>query len=575
MTRPHLSAVRSRRAVGLVLASGLMATLTACSGWSLDVPTSGPIQQGERIVGGEAGQFIRVIARPPVDGMSPAQIVQGFLDASASFDGNHAVARQYLTPPASADWDSRAGVVVYDGVLGLTSTVTSTVTARGVMSGTIGRDGRYQVEQPGREVVAEFGLVQIDGQWRLNQVPAGLILSRADVDRAFRTYDLYFYDPDFGRLLPDTRILPVLGPGTATTLMTRLLAGPSDWLAPAVRSAIPDGTTLAITSVPIESGVAKVDLSPGVRALASGPLAALAAQIAATLAQVPEVTAVQLSAGGTRLVIPGLPSVLRVDSQLLVGTEMEVPGTAYALVDSGIARLSATGSLQTVALRGTSPRLRSLAVYGDAARLAGVDGRGRLWLRPEAGAFEPIPVGAVAGAEVDGAGTLWAVTRQGRILTVGPDGAVSRVTVSDLPVGSRIARIALAPDGVRLAAVVLVDGGSTLLVGRITRGVDGLVTLSAFARAEQQLSNVVDVAWESERSLLTLATDGARPIQAVSVSLPRGEVRVLGGPAAAESIAASPGAPPLIGTSDGVLFESVFGVWRERVVGREPVYANG
>ena len=47
--------------------------------------------------------------------MSPTQVVQGFLDASASFDGDHAVARQFLTPPASADWETDAGVTVYDG----------------------------------------------------------------------------------------------------------------------------------------------------------------------------------------------------------------------------------------------------------------------------------------------------------------------------------------------------------------------------------------------------------------------------------------------------------------------------
>lgn len=563
---------RPARAVGLALIGALAVSLTACSGWSLDVPTSGPIQQGERLVGGEEGQFIRVIARPPAEGMSPAQIVQGFLDASASFDGNHAVARQYLTPAASAEWDSRAGVLVYDGVLGLSATTTAAITARGVLSGSIARDGHYVVEQPGRELVAEFDLVEVDGQWRLDRVPSGLILSRADVDRAFRTYDLYFYDPDFSRLLPDTRILPILGPGMATTLMTRLLAGPSDWLSPAVRSAIPEGTTLSIASVPIEAGVARVDLSPGVRALAAGPLSVLAAQITATLAQVPEVSSVQLSAGGTRLVIPGLPTVLRVDSELVTGARAAPPGTAYLLDDAGIARLTAEG-VQPVSVRGTVPRLRSLAVYGDAARLAGIDGRGRLWLRAD-GDFEVIPVGVVSSVEFDRSGTLWAVTRRGRVLVVGPDRAVSRVTVADLPTGSRIGRISLAPDGVRLAVVADVDGGSTLLIGRITRGVDALVTVSAFTRAEQQLTTVLDVGWEGDRSLVVLGTDGARAVQAVSVSLPRGELRLLGGPASPESVAAGPGVPILVGTADGVLVQSVFGLWRETVAGREPVYAG-
>ncbi|MSV52848.1 MAG: hypothetical protein F2898_02735, partial [Actinobacteria bacterium] len=94
------------------------------------VPTSGPIQQGAQVNLDRKDQFIRVIARSPRDGMTPTQIVQGFLDASASFDGDHAVAREYLTGSANSRWLPRLQVSVYDGAAVITSSGNSvTLTA--------------------------------------------------------------------------------------------------------------------------------------------------------------------------------------------------------------------------------------------------------------------------------------------------------------------------------------------------------------------------------------------------------------------------------------------------------------
>ena len=94
--------------------------VTACGNvpqaFTAQVPTSGPIQQGEQVAGSNVDQFIRVIARPPRPDMTAIEVVQGFLDASASFADDHAVAREYLTRPASEQWDSTSQVVVYEAL---------------------------------------------------------------------------------------------------------------------------------------------------------------------------------------------------------------------------------------------------------------------------------------------------------------------------------------------------------------------------------------------------------------------------------------------------------------------------
>ena len=76
-----------------------LAAAVAAAGCST-VPTSGPVQQvgaGQVGISQENPQPLPV---PPGPGWKPTQIVSGFLAASASFAGNHAVAREYLDSSA-------------------------------------------------------------------------------------------------------------------------------------------------------------------------------------------------------------------------------------------------------------------------------------------------------------------------------------------------------------------------------------------------------------------------------------------------------------------------------------------
>lgn len=218
-----------RRLVAL-LAAGMV--LAGCA----TIPTSGPVLEGPRLEGESSDQIIRVIARPPQPGMTPAQVVTGFVQASASFDDDHAVARLYLTPEAAAAWRPEAGTTVYDGTPTISvegpvdaeSGASTTVELSAAEAGRISDDGRYQVSAPSRRITPSFLLTSINGQWRIASPPSGLLLSRADVDRAFRSYSVYFFDPSFTTVVPDPRLFPVSGQGAATTLTRALINGPSD-----------------------------------------------------------------------------------------------------------------------------------------------------------------------------------------------------------------------------------------------------------------------------------------------------------------------------------------------------------
>ncbi len=103
----------------------------------------------------------------------------------------------------------------------------------------------------------------------------------------YQPYDLYFVG-NGSSLVPDPIYLPSLSnpANVASALMKALLNGPSEWLKPAVSSAIPPNTRLSVDSVTITDGIAEVPLSDSVLALPDPQRSLLAAQIVYTLKQV-------------------------------------------------------------------------------------------------------------------------------------------------------------------------------------------------------------------------------------------------------------------------------------------------
>ncbi|HVQ88206.1 MAG TPA: GerMN domain-containing protein, partial [Actinomycetes bacterium] len=271
----------SRRAA-IWLISGVMLGSTALTGCA-HIPTSGPITQDEQVQASIDEPLIRVLARGPQPGLSPEQVVEGFISAEASFEDDHGTARQYLTDEASAAWDPNAGVVVIDDAPAPDFEQFHHVvkmTANEVAF--IGADGSLE-PRSGGAFHDHFVLQRSDGEWRIAQLRDGLYLTRLDVARTYRSFALHFLAPSQQRLVPDPVFVPVDQSGAATSLVRSLLDGPTRWLAPAVQTAVPAGTELVVDSVPIENGVAQVDLSA--QALTADDLGReqLAAQLTWTL----------------------------------------------------------------------------------------------------------------------------------------------------------------------------------------------------------------------------------------------------------------------------------------------------
>ena len=144
----------------------------------------------------------------------------------------------------------------------------------------------------------------------------GTWLSRADLDRLYDPFRIYYVSAGDHRLVPDIRWLP-LGTGLATRLARSLLAGVPDYLKGAVRTDIPAGTQLAVDAVTIDSGTAKVDLSATQLGNDPGQRQNLGAQFLATVTQAPGVERVALQLEGADLQMPNGDST--VDSLSALG----------------------------------------------------------------------------------------------------------------------------------------------------------------------------------------------------------------------------------------------------------------
>lgn len=560
------------RVLPLTLLVAMLPALGACA----SIPTSGPIEQGAEVGIETTDQVIRVIARPPQADMTPTQIVTGFLQASASFEGDHAVARQYLTAQAAATWDPSTRVNVYDGVPTIVPDGVTNVDMTATLVGTIDDEGRYEVAPPASVIAENFRMEFVGGNWRIATPPPGLLLSRTDVERAFRSFEVYFLDPTFTALVPDPRYFPVDGPTAATALTRALLQGPTEWLAPAVRTGFPDGTTLAVNAVPVVEGIARVDLDPQVRLVDEATRRAISAQLTWTLRQAPGVRFVDLNAGGQVFSVTGAPNPQPVDSWPAFDPNAMPGGKAPLGVLGGrVLDLERTPPLPVPGAAGLgSPPLDGIAVSLLSDRVAGLDGEARLWV----GSIAP---GAPMELALDEPGQSrpsfgpgqepWVVGPDGILRRIDAEGAITVVPVDGLHSKAELESVSVSRDGTRVALTVR-RGPRTFIMLAIVTTREDVARVESPVRVDNRLTTVSDVVWADDDRLIALAIEGAGTTGVYEIDLTRWVVRSLGAPPGVARVAAAPGAPVLAATTERRIWTYSGGPWRPGPRGSSPAY---
>jgi Lipoprotein LpqB beta-propeller domain/Sporulation and spore germination len=517
-----MTAIRVPAALVVLLLA--LAGLTGC----VSVPTAGPI---ERVQGqSETCQnCINVEVAPPARGDDPRQVVEGYLRASSNYQPNYATARQFLSAAAAETWRPEEGVSIYSG-----SPVAEDNRVRlvGRLVGEIGVDRTYTAKDSALDW--DFGLVQENGEWRINRPPKGLLVAEFSFGRFYSGYSIY-YVGNGASMIPERIYLPALRnpENVASALMTALLDGASAWLRPAVYSALPMETSLSVDSVTITDGIAEVPLNDVILELPDPTRSLMAAQIVYTLRQVSGVRGVLITVNGqgfrvpesdpTSLVIP-VDAISRDLDPVPFGSDQ-----LYAVRDGRVHQVTTpneTPGLQPVAGplgRADGFRVDSLAVSVNGFDLAVVTDNRTVLRRAATGTGEVTTLETgltdLLRPQFTRFGELWAIGRQGgkqRFWLSSPD----RSTMVDTSVfsGGQITAFRVSPSGARMVLVRQTATGSELGLARIIRGdkvtVDAWRPIDLNQDQSTQVQRIVDVAWLDADDLLLLGapTEDAAPV---------------------------------------------------------------
>lgn len=517
----------TRRWARTVAALAGLAVTASCAG----IPIDGRVQTGRVVEAGGVGEgppVVTIFGAAPTPGMTPRELVRGFLRAEVGSLSGTSVVASYLASSAAAHWHPTAAPVltVYDDNRSRLMRTHDGVDLVARVVGTLQTDGQWR--SSAKTLRVPFHLVRESGQWRIAQPPSPFLVDQTDVSTAYREVQLTYLDPRDGTAVPLPAVEPRFGSGLGTTLVKSLLAGPPQQLAGAVVSAIPKGTDLP-SNVVITNDRAEVNLSEPIRGLPPARLRQATQQLRLTLDQLPGVGDVRLLADGAPIALPTTPS-----KRAALPARPAVPLTLVSR--AGTVQRYAAPLRVARAWRGVSAA--ALDNTGDLLAARGRPGHESLLV----GEVRSRPRRVLHGDSIDPVG--WshgrglAVVDGSRLVAVAPGGRHVAVRLP-APLPARgIRALSIAPDGVSVALLVGAPGRARLQTAALTPD-DRLVGLTPIALPQRQLSAV---SWQSDNAIVVLAEDGRSLVTTDPAGFAQHRLSLPAGPPATVLCAAPDGA---------------------------------
>ena len=558
---------RAFRAAGVLLAVVLV--VSACA----QIPTAGSV--GTSKDGGSAiGNAPQYIPPGPQKGAGPQAIIEGFFNAGSGYQNDFTVARQFLAPSNAVSWKPSQRTLVYRG----SATVVGADRPNAYryvldVAYSVDQDGIMTQFPPGTKQSVDVEVSQVDGQWRLSNLPDGTVIPEETFKVLYRAFSVYFFDPGFAVLVPDVRWF-IDNSGVAKSLVSALIAGPAPYLKTAVASAFPQGIRLERESVPIVGNVAQVDLTPELRDTSFTDRQRMHSQLVRTLAALPSVGAVSLRTNQTEVTIDD-PAAARlpdpvVDPKVpswqvgIANNEIVQYGSKQASKIDGLGSVASFGpsdpaaaaSQHIYAFLGAGGKALYSLVPGQPARL--LDSRQR---------FSPpsiSPSDWVWSAGPGATGATEVVAYKPADTPPGTD--VPRVTVpAPWLAGRTVKALRVARDGVRVLVLSEAEGQAELQVAAIVRGPDGSPKSLTDPLTLPITSKSADIAlWVDESTIVVSATSSGDPVAPELVSLEGGDPRQISPLAGIQSLSAGNGEQSIYAMTGDGIFLLVRTSWAEQ-----------
>jgi hypothetical protein len=268
----------------------ILCLLTSCA----QIPRSGPVGKSEDESAGNPNAPVFFPSAPRA-GAGPEAVIEDFYLAGSGYEDDYAVARQYLTQASSVAWKPDQRALVFRAARVVRTAVENVFHYELDLAYSVDSDGVATPLPEGTKENIPATLTQVDGEWRIAEIPDGTAIPEETFKVIYGAYPIYFYDPTFTYAVPDVRWF--IRKKTVKAMTSALLGGPAPYLKGAVVSAFPSGARLARESVPVVSGAAQVDLAAEDLVEASNEdRLRMQTQLALTFRSQPDVINVQLRA---------------------------------------------------------------------------------------------------------------------------------------------------------------------------------------------------------------------------------------------------------------------------------------
>uniref|UniRef100_UPI0032ECBA28 LpqB family beta-propeller domain-containing protein n=1 Tax=Streptomyces sp. HSW2009 TaxID=3142890 RepID=UPI0032ECBA28 len=597
----------SRLRSGVVLAVGVV-LLAGCA----SMPDSGDVRQVGSTPRADADSPVRVYGVRPGNDEEPLDLVLGFLEATTSDEAEFETARQYLTRRADDRWNPSAETVVLAQAPKVRVERRSDPEGTGydvVLSGrqlaTVDANHAYAPDEKPYE--ERLHVARSGSQWRIDSLPAGLVLGESDFKRIYRPVNKYYFaelGPDTGKSAVGKDVLvadPVylrrwIDPVTST--VKSLLGGPTNWLEPVVRTSFPSGTELKSSHLRLDdSNGLRLQLSNAASGVDQLRCHEMAAQLLFTVQDLSssKVGSVTLEkADGT-----GLCSLTREEAEGYAPDRINGEAGSQYFIDQErrLVQLENAGD-DPVHVPGPfgeqGADLGSVAVARDERTAAGVSHNGRdLYvadLKPGVERGDSRLRSATGGREGgltvpswDGLGDLWVADRSPSkprlVRLAGGVGEPEEVNITGLD-GGRIVALRVAADSTRIALLIERRGHTTLWLGRIERATtpaDPTLSIRGLRALAPQLNDVDAVSWAGGSRLVVAGTEsgGVQELSFVQTDGSPGNSATVPGPGKVQQLAASEdeNRPLIAEASDGIVRLPPNENWKTVVKeGTAPVY---
>lgn len=491
-------------------------------GGCASLPTHGPVVEREPDRQEQLPVATGIDARPPTAGATRSEIVAGFLDAMTSWPIQTSVAKQYLAAGAAGRWNPEKSTLVYGESLPPRETG-STVTVQLTRADRLDAVGAWTGAVPESDLTVSFDLVIENGEYRIANPPDGLLVPSSWFQQRYRQMSLYYFDPAGTTLVPEPVFVPV-GDQLATRLVDSLINGPPVRARGVVRTFLPTGDGAGL-SVPVNGeGVAEVTLGGDAPRLSADGADRMLAQLAWTLHQDPDITAIRVTMGGEEMPLPGgvaqysVEEAQQYDAVEAAGSPQLFGLSAGRLVGDSQGDLGPVSGV----FGDQDAGLDAVTVRPDDQRAAVVDAGGhRVRIGPvQEENDSPAPRTLLSGGTYarptwDTAGRLWILDRRaGRAVVwlVEDDRPPRPVRVPGFT-GAAARSLTVSRDGTRLLGVVRTKHGDEVRSARVVLGGRGRVlrarTPVVVRRA--QATRIIDLAWVADTrvALLTATAPGS------------------------------------------------------------------